>query len=482
MASRLSGIACLMWLLFTPFCTAAAADPIDIGSRRELFVDRYLIDTLDGARLALHAPISAETVLRFDEPWEGRYSGYVTVIEDDGRFRLYYRGLPQARADGSNFETTCVAESPDGIHFAKPNLGLFEVMGSRENNVVLAGEAPFSHNFAPFLDTRPGIPPDERYKALAGTRETGLVAFASEDGLRWRKLRESPVLTDGAFDSQNIAFWSDHEQRYVAYFRVFIDDIRTIARATSLDFVTWSSRADMTFGDTPREHLYTNQTRPYFRAPHIYVSVAARFVPGRRVVSDEEMAQLGGIGQYAGDVSDAVLMSTRGGTVYDRTFMEAFVRPGPGLNNWTSRTNYPAHGIVQTGPEEMSLYVQRNYGQEDHHLQRLVLRLDGFVSVQAPYAGGSMITKPFVFRGDRLVLNFATSAVGGVCVELQDEASAPIAGFTATDCEELVGDSIERAVVWKGNPDLGALAGRPIRIKFTLHDADIYAFQFSEAH
>ncbi len=88
---------------------------------------------------------------------------------------------------------------------------------------MLAGMAPYSHNFAPFADTRPGIPAAERYKALAGTVESGLAAFVSPDGLRWRKLREEPVMRDGAFDSQNVAFWSSHEKCYVCFFRTWTE-------------------------------------------------------------------------------------------------------------------------------------------------------------------------------------------------------------------------------------------------------------------
>lgn len=63
----------------------------------------------------------------------------------------------------------------------------------------------------------------------------------------------------------------------------------------------------------PREHLYTNQTTPYPRAPQLYVSLAARFMPGRRVVSEEVAKSLGVEGSYSGDCSDSVLMTSRGG-------------------------------------------------------------------------------------------------------------------------------------------------------------------------
>lgn len=456
---------------------ATAAEPLNLGSRLEPIVDDSLFASLDGTELRLQHPQAGETVLTFDKPWEGRFSGYGTIIVDDGLYRLYYRGLPEALADGSTLETTCYAESTDGIHFEKPNLGIFEVLGTRENNAILADMAPFSHNFAPFLDTRPGVEPAHRYKALAGTSQTGLVGFVSEDGLHWSKLREEPLITDGAFDSQNVAFWSETEGQYLCYLRTFVDGFRWIARTTSEDFVNWTEVKNMNFGDVPSEHLYTNQTMPYFRAPHIYVGTAARFMPGRRVVSSEAFAEWGGEGPYANDCSDSVLLTSRGGYDYDRTFMEGFVRPGPGLQNWTSRTNYPARGIVPTGEYEMSMYVQRHYGQPDHSLQRMILRTDGFASIHASYDGGEATTVPVVFDGDELVVNFATSAAGSVKVEVLDANGAPLAGFTRDEADELVGDAIEHAVTWSGSGDISAWAGQPVQLRFIMKDADVYALR-----
>ncbi len=474
----------LFFFLMTPAANIALAqtpEPLQLGSRLELFVDNYLVDRFDGAELRLHPPVEGDTVIRFDKPWEGRYCGYVTVIKDTDRYRLYYRGLPVAGKDGSATEVTCYAESPDGIAFTKPSLGLFEVDGTQDNNVILADNPPFSHNFAPFLDTRPDVAPEERFKALAGTRQSGLCAFVSADGTTWKKLRDEPVITEGAFDSQNIAFWSEAEGMYVSYFRIFSDGFRSISRTTSPDFRTWSTPVEMTYGDTPREHLYTNQTAPYFRAPHVYVSIAARFMPGRRIVSEEQAKTLGGDVQYSGDCSDAIFMTTRGGSVYDRTFMEGYIRPGLGLGNWTSRTNYPAYNVVPISDTEMDLYVQRNYGQDTHHLQRLKLRTDGFVSVNAPYEGGEFHTKPFTFTGSQLVINYSTSAAGSVWIELQDANGAPLEGFSRDDCDEIVGDEIARIVTWKGNAALSSIVGKPVRLCGVMKDADLYSIQFRES-
>lgn len=464
---------------------ALPAQVIQLGSRRELFVDRFLIERLDGAELRLAQPVEAGPVLRMDQPWEGPFSGYFTVIYDPPLYRLYYRGLPAAGPDGNAREVTCYAESRDGIRWVKPQLGFFEVAGTRQNNVVLANLPPFSHNFAPLLDRRPGVPPSERYKALAGTSRTGLHAFVSADGLRWRRLREEAVIPapdSSAFDSQNVAFWSESEGCYVCYFRTWKRiggvNYRWISRATSADFLTWSAPVEMDFGNAPPEQLYTNQTSPYFRAPHIYLGLAARFMPGRRVLTEEQARKIQVDPRYAGDCSDAVLLTSRGGSRYERAFLEAFLRPGPGWENWVSRTNYPARNLVPTGRDEMSLYVARHYGQPTAHLSRYVLKLDRIASIHAGYRVGEALTRPLVFAGRELEINYSTSAAGWLRIEITDEAGNPLPGYSLADSAEIAGDEIEGAARWRNGSDLSALAGKPVRLRIRLRDADLYALRF----
>lgn len=461
---------------------AVAEEAIDIGTKCELFIDAHIVDAMDNVALALGNPVHKETALTFDKPWEGRYCGYITVFQDSDLYRMYYRGLPEARKDGSDSEVTCYAESKDGITWQKPEMGLYTVNGNNPNNVVLAGHAPYSHNFAPFLNTKPDASLEEKYLAIAGTEKTGLSIFASEEGLQWRMLHEG-VIHDGQFDSQNVAFWSDTENCYVCYFRTWsgggYDGYRWVSRSVSTDLKTWSKPEVMDAGGAPAEHIYINQTVPYFRAPHIYIALAARFMPKRRVVTPEQAEVLGIESGYFNDCSDNVLMTSRGGAHYDRVFMEGFVRPDIGLENWTSRTNYPARGVVPTGEHEMSFYIQHNYGQPTARLDRYTLRLDGFASVRAGYDGGSFITKPLLFEGNTLHLNFSTSAPGFIRVEILDANSQVIEGYSGEECGEIIGNMIDRPVEWDGKSDIGNLAGVPIRLKFIMKDADLFALQFN---
>jgi hypothetical protein len=458
---------------------ADAAQP-----KRELFIDRALIESLEGASLTLAEPRDEGIVLRFDRPWEGLFSGYATVVRDGDLLRLYYRGHSDTSGDGSPSEVTCYAESRDGRTWTKPNIGQYTVHGTRENNVILSEEAPATHNLCPFLDTNPAAPPDQRFKALGGVSSSGLIAFVSADGLHWKRLRKEPVYQEKGwvFDSQNVPFWSDLEQCYVLYYRRAAAKQRAIARVTSADFVNWSEPVQMRYSDTgtgvPSHQLYTNQTQPYFRAPHIYVSTAARFMQKRQVITPEQAAEINVHPKYFQDTSDAILMTSRGGDLYDRTFMGALIRPGIGARNWVSRTNYPALNIVQTGETEMSLYVNQDYGQPTAHLHRYSFRLDGLASVRAPLSGGKLLTKPITLSGEPLKLNFATSAAGGLRVEIREPGGQPVPGFSLADCKEVIGNEIARPVRWNDSDDLSALAGRSVQLHFELNDADLYAMEF----
>ena len=199
---------------------------------------------------------------------------------------------------------------------------------------------------------------------------------------------------------------------------------------------------------------------------------------GRQVVTPEEAERIGVSVGSINDCSEPVLMTSRGGNVFDRTFREGFIRPGIGPQNWTSRTNYPVLNVVQTGRTEMSLYLNHEYGQPTTHLRRYSLRLDGFASVQAPYDGGEMVTRPLKYSGERLVLNFSTSAAGSIRVEMQDANGVPIDGYTLEDSPELIGNHIERAASWNGGPDLSRLAGQTVRLRFVMKDADLFSIRF----
>ena len=462
-ASAMGATAAIAQRSSTAVESATEKNVVDIGSRRELFVDRFLIDRLDGVQLKLHEPRLASPI---NLPANGLE--YATIIRDGHLFRLYTRDARGATKSGDVTEVTRYYESLDGLHWTRPTLGLHEVDGSRANNVILH-EVGSCHNFSPFLDTRPGLwipgrpevpndhlAVDRRFKALGGISSSGLFAFSSDDGIHWSKLSESPVITSEelAFDSQNVSFWSQSEQCYICYFRSWKTShgkLRTISRTTSPDFLSWSRPVALE-PNFPGEHFYTNQTHPYFRAPHIYIALPTRFHPRR------------------GDSTDILFMTARGDAPYDRTFREAFIRPGLDLNQWGNRSNYAALNVVPTGPSEMSIYTTP--------FRRFTLRTDGFASVHSGAAEGEMVTHPLRFDGSSLVVNYSTSAGGHLRVELQNADGQPLPGFGLDACQILVGDAIEQSVNWRRG-DLSGLAGTPVRIRCTMKEADLFALKFS---
>jgi hypothetical protein len=457
----------LLFLALT--LTARAAAPIDVASRWELFVDEFLVAQKNGVALKLHDPIKREIVLTTDKPWEGRTCAYFSVIQDGKRVLMYYRGS-SGGSDHSDAQVTCVAESNDGIHFTRPKLGLIEAGGTKDNSVIWRGVE--SHNFSPFLDANPKARPEERFKALGGVKQPGknwqqgetpggLYAFASADGIQWKKMKDTPVITKGAFDSQNLAFWDTTRNRYTCFSRIGFNKVRAVQSNTSTDFLTWTEPVPHKYAEgVPWEHFYTSATVPCPTAPHLFLSFPKRFVPARKKVPEHE-----GPG-----VSDAVFMSSRDGVNWDRPFLEAWVRPGPDLKNWTDRNNMTANGIIESSDTEWSLYISEHYRHADHRIRRLTVRRQGFASMHADARGGEFTTHPLKFTGNKLLLNYATSAAGSIRIDALDESGKSVATMP-----ELYGDEFEAKAL-----DVSKLSGRIISLRVRMKDADLYALRFAE--
>ncbi len=461
--------------------TQAGDEVRNLGSRLELFVDDWLIQTMQGVGLKMHSPTPREVILELNRPWEGSVSYDPVVIKEDDRYRFWYRGCGEVWED----QVTGYAESLDGIHWYRPDLGIFEFNGSKENNIVLLGS--MAKALCVFRDGNPNAPDSERYKAIGVGKGGGrgkmqrdqrgtLRAFASPDGLRWQVWDQDPLLIAPddewpMFDSHNVAFWDTEQEQYVIYARGWFEPgIRSIRRCVSPDLRQWSEFELIDMGDSPPEHLYKNACTQYFRAPHIYLMFPKRFVPDRQFHPDEVYDKPG--------LSESVFMTSRDGQHWDRRFMEAFIRPGPDPENWTDRNMYTGVGVVPTSPTEVSLYYLEHYQHPSCRIRRGTLRTDGFVSMNAPYAGGEFVTKPLTFTGGELAINYATSVAGSVRVEVQDANGQPVPGFALDDSTEMYGDEIEAVVRWQSGSSVVGLAGQPIRLRFVLKDADIYALRF----
>lgn len=495
------------------FCTAGltAAEPvIELGSQRELFVDEFLVAKKTQLEFRLHEPVPREVVMIRNKPWEGSGSDFETVIRDGDLIRMWYIGCKLTTDNGTKLAKPIIvhvsyAESKDGITWTRPNLGLFAHEGSRENNIVWMEEG--LDNFTPFKDTNPDCPPDERYKALSGFKR-GLFALKSADGVHWSRLSEQPIIgaDKGAYDTMNVAFWDARRQLYYCYFRGFHDKegrdfhdpkqaivaIRDIRVSTSKDFRTWSEPKRLEYQSPHDDGLYTNSVEPYYRAPQIFVGFPMRYVDriDSRVSLDalpdptHRQRRMGFSPRYGSVITDGIFMTSRDGFAFNR-WDEAFIRPGPERSdNWVYGDALKGLGMIETpaadpsAPPELSFYSTEGHWKDESPLRRYTIRVDGFASLRAKRPPGEFVSKPFTFTGRQLSLNFATSAVGTLQVELQDEAGKPLPGYSLADADLLFGDTLDRKASWGGKPDVSALAGKTVRLRVVMSDADLYSFQF----
>lgn len=462
---------------------AVTADPLSLGlngTQRELFIDGHMIEKMTGdVRQLLQQPEPKEVVLTTDALWEGNTCAYYTIFRDGDLFRMYYRGShwDTSTKKATHREVTCYAESRDGVNWVKPNLGLFEFNGSKDNNIVLDGLG--THCFVAFKDENPNARPEARYRGVSRgwpLGKTGLYIYESPDGIRWKMTQSEPVITQGEFDSQNLAFWDARIGKYREYHRIFVDGIRAIMTATSDDFVQWSKPELLGYQEgIPNQHLYTNAILPYARAPHLYLGFPTRYLPndGQRV--------------------EPTLMVSRDGLNFHR-WLEPIVPESAPKDRGGNRSNYMAWGLVELPgrANHLSAYAtEAYYAGPDSRLRRFEYRKDGFVSVNGGTLGGVLITKPIQLGrlADRLTLNYRTAEGGLVRVGLYRPDGNAIPGFSLAECRALAGDQLSEAVMWKsvqGNvvgktsADISQLRkSHPVlQLRIELKNADLFSIQF----
>ena len=539
LASNPGAIGLFLLLAAVPIAgRAQQSDSVmDIADRRELFVDDYLLANRTDLALQMHRPQPREIVMVCDQPWEGSETCYQRIIRVGDTIRMYYMGADDiTREDGAEMQdhriVPCLATSADGIHWVRPDLGLFDFDGavefdehgwiehpiprfqpSKHNNIVWS--QPRLDNFTPFLDTNPACLPDERYKAVGfadpapqrpgAPRE--LFAYKSADGIHWSYLSSEPIFSNRsdpalAFDTENNAFWDPLRQHYWCYMRgnhsLNGQGVRDIQVATSTDFRTWTKarriKFDDAYGHAPA--LYTNQIEPYYRNPEVFVGFPARYSDRIKDFSPAAIAALPGAvsrenrmkfnPRYGTAITDTLLMTSRDGYTF-HLWDETFVPPGPErLDTWAYHDAFQSLGLLETpatdptAPPELSFYVTEGSWIHATRLRRYTIRIDGFVSLHASKEPGEFLTKPLRFSGGRLTLNFATSGAGWVRVELEKEDGTALAGFSKSDCDVLFGDTLDRTVTWQNRSDLSALVGKPVCIRMVLSEADLYSLKFSD--
>jgi hypothetical protein len=515
-----------------------AAAILDVGSQKQLFIDHKFIESAEGIRLTVNPPYQTrEKLVVIDAPWErgATMGSYSTVIQENGRIRLFYDVRAGKAEPGRNppFMGVAYAESADGLRFTKPVLNLVEWNGSRANNLILPDD-PTKGTLGGgsiWRDDNPNVAADARYKSWSkyyakpgAPRRGPHLVWKSPDGLHWTPETQS-VMGLRAADTQPSWFWDPRIGRYVAYSREWVRD-----RATGFGarMASYNESDDMLHWDSVYFSLGPDE-RDQAAMPAMVIDTAKLEVKGEDVLPQRELRSAAGstgedqvltpsspldfygpgVFPYEGvylalipvfhhwrgssngawpSTGDIQLAVSRDG--------RHFFRPGdrkPYLTTgrdgaWDSKWIYPVLRPVRMGDELWIYYFGTNHDhagrldakatREESAISRAVLRLDGFVSADADYEGGALITPPLRFEGSKLELNLDTGAGGWARVELLDASGKPIPGFTMPDADELNGNDTGKVVTWRGKSDVGALAGKAVRMRIRMRSAKLYAFQF----
>lgn len=476
-------------------------------SQRHLCWDNHLIEEADGLQIVMHKPEKKNLALECNDPWEGVYNGYASVIPLGDVYRLYYRAGKYPRPTGC----ICVAESYDGGRtFQKLPINEITFEGCRENNIIMTKPIEeYFDNFSIFYDDNPACPPEEKFKALCSEDRwpyRRLMYYASGDGLHF----EPKYLLDleGRFDTYNVTFWDPRSEQYFLYYRGYHDDenpniqtyeeglndensIRDVRVATSPDFINWTQHGRIQMeegqGDKP---MYTNQVAPYYRCPDVFLGFPVRYID-RRNEKDNlkfmphgdqrwEIANREQGSREATAQTDCLIMTSYDGFTFNRRD-EAYMACGPeNLSNWWYGCNYTVYGLTETpadeegAPNEISFYAGDGYRVSNVHFRRYTTRLDGFFSWYGKFAGARVLTKAVTVDGEELRLNFSTSAAGGVTIALCDQDGTPLDGYEGYT---LFGNAVDRPVEFE--KPLAALLGQNVRLRITLRDAHLYSFCFA---
>lgn len=471
---------------FYRLANGAPADAVvlDVGSSRQLFIDDLFIECPANVRLRTHPAAKTHVrTLHRERPWESATLSWFNVLQEETRHRIWYEcydvdGWPTA--DDTSF---CQAESANGTDWTRPDLLLFSYQGSRENNILFRLIGPATacsrvHGAGVFVD--PTAPPDARYKAVSqGTFQQGfdppqrIAGMYSADGLQWTRY-PAPICTVFA-DSQYSAFWDLRLQKYVLYGRVGGQRGRALGRSESHDFSHFDPLSlvlETDDRDPPNSDLYNPAALQYPYATNVYFMFPSLY-------------------QHAPDTLDVRLAVSRDGVHWTWPERVPFIPLGQ-AGDFDSASIYMGQGWVRSGDELWQYYAGSPLKHNQAELENLVVpgnglsysrvvsRLDGFVSVDAGTGGGSFVTPPLRFAGNRLTLNVQVHTGGSLRVGLLDTKCAPVADRTTADCVPITADGVRLPVRWNSGADVSARAQLPTRLCIEFDRASLFAFQFRE--
>ncbi len=487
-----------------------------VGDRKQLLLDDdFIVETATHVRRVMHQPEKHpdNPLVLAEEPWELGHFGINggSVMIEDGLFRMWYRTSWDASCSDA---AMAYATSTDGIHWEKPSLGKVEFEGSTDNNLILP---PHFHedwacHGAKVIKDPPEREPDpaKRYKIMifacrpgapkplreidpaVDPARWGFFVVFSPDGLDWN-LRPEPVILDfkNHYGGYNSIFYDSMLGKYVAYMQRrpelhfetprYPVNRRFVSRMESADFINWTDPNYRAFGPDEQDEIGQDLFEPepfqYEEAGYAYINMALwldlyRDVCGMRLATSRDNL----IWHWAGD-------------------RQPFIPHGP-PGSWDAKMIHPPFMPALVKDDEILIYYSANgtAGMAEGKISQIPrrrdvglakLRLDGFISLEAGVNWGQVTTWPIVFTGAALELNVNSKRVippevqdYGVRVEILDHYGNAHDGYRFEDCDPIRVDDIRHRVTWKGSDDVSKLAGEPIRLRFHMAFASLYAFQF----
>lgn len=462
--------------------------PIDIG--RQMFVDDFLIQqtTLE-RRFHLATYYSGNPILWPNTRWE-KYDEYAertktrsnpaAMVFSDGVFYDPRDRIFKMWYMGGYSQNVCYAFSHDGLTWEKPALDV--VAGT---NITVGNHRDSSTVWLDQADRDPA----RRFK-MTYWYDHYLVMLDSPDGIHWKERGRS-----GNTGDRTTFFYNPFRKVWVFSLRDDVPGAQGRFRRywESTDFlegakwranqpVVWTG-ADL---DDPRRPEYNVPTELYNLDCVAYESLTlGLFTIFRGERLDREKP------------NDICIGYSRDGFHWDRPDRRAFLAVSERIGDWNWANVQSAGGCCLIVGDRLHFYVSGRRGVPGTtepgfcSTGLATLRRDGFASMtdRAEAGGvsradpgqprGTLITRPVSFSGRKVFVN--ASVTGELRVEILDREGHPIAPYTAERCVPIRGDGTKMAVTWTGAPDVAALAGRPVRFRFSLRDGDLYAFWVSPA-
>ncbi|MBN2294920.1 MAG: hypothetical protein JXM70_21005 [Pirellulales bacterium] len=468
--------------------TAGKTDLYNSGTGKQLLIDKAFFEKFENVEIRMHQPQkTGQKILQREHPWESATLNWFTVLEDPGvvdkqaKYRMWYECYDIDGWPTPNDTSFCYAESCDGITWTKPELGLFEYQGSKNNNIIFRqiGDGPAKsrvHGANVFLD--PVAEPEARYKAVSQgmwrgkSKPHAVAGMFSADGLKWT--RYPKPICDIFADSQYSGFWDSQRGQYVLYGRSFTRG-RAIGRSVSADpkhFQPLKTVLHADDRDPPNSDLYNPAAVKYATADNVYFMFPSLF-------------------QHDADTLDIRLAVSRDGINWSWPQQDLPFIPLGKEGEFDSKTLYMGQGILEVGDETWLYYSGSplTHGGSDlddlvkckqpRAFSRVVLKRDRFVSADAGPQGGWFVTHPLTFHGDTLILNAKVHEGGSIRVALLDENNKSLPGRSLEDCLPITGDHLTVPVKWKTGRDVALRAGIPTRMKVELKNAGLFTFQFT---